>query len=315
MRCRYSSKRYEEHRAVWSENEYLRLYSRNVLPPLAYYSVASLCAAGLVRSILTTNYDSFLFSIFNKDRSLGLPKLNLNPAILPISTKTKKYRNRYDPNKIGVYFIHGILEWAQFQGCGCLVQLPAYAVGTNLWRVDDSWGGVFFHDYDERHNTLPTGEARHLIDWNLENRDFFNPEIAAAKLEIEWAVRNEGGLLLLGFMGTHCPHISDRHEELSEPIAAAAQKVPTFMVITAEQNRKSWRNTTNAPTSSERRWLIRQIRQSPLGRRYVTNIISEWFGDHLKGTKLDPEDIKQDYYEKWQMQHLFLPPEAFEGKI
>lgn len=317
LRCRYSSERYERHRAVWSEYEYSRLYSRNVLPPQSYYFVARLCAAGLVRSILTTNYDSFLWSIFTRDRSL--PETLINPILLPHSTEAPGYRSYHNPDKLGILSLHGSFEWAQFQECGCLVSLPTWAVGSNLWRVMDTWGGVFFHDYQKGHSTRPTGAAHHFIDWNLGSRALFAPEIDAARQEIRWALSNGGILLLLGFMGTRSPRagMESWHEEMADPIAAAAQAIPTFMVITEDQDQASSKPTRSRksknPWVSERRWLLRKVERALHGQLYIHPDITDWFIEHLAGTELDPFEIDQDYQERWVLQQLFLTTEAFEG--
>jgi len=311
LKCRHSDETYERNRAVWSEFEYSRLFSRNVLPPQSYYFMAQLCGAGLVRSILTTNYDSFLWSIFTRDRSL--PDIIINPLLSRHSTDASGYRNHSDPEKLEIYFLHGSFEWAQFKDCGCLVALPAWAVGTNLWRVEERWGGVFFHDYREGHSLRPTGAAQHFIDWNLGNRDPFTPEIDAARGEIEWAKNNGGVLLLLGFMGTHCPRLPSWHEEISAPIVAAAQRTPTFMVITDEQDGESRLRKRNRPWIRERRWLLNKIAKAPQGQVHIYPDITDWFIEHLAGTRLDPEEIDQDFNERWVFQQLFLEVEAFKG--
>jgi len=267
LKCPHSDKAYERQRAVWSAFEYNRLYSRNVLPPQSYYFMARLCGSGLVRSILTTNYDSFLWSIFTKDQNL--PEIIINPVLPRAATEIASYRNHYEPDKLGIYFIHGSFEWAQFKECRCLVPLPPWAVGTNLWRVEESWGGVFFHDYHEGHNFSPTGPAQHFIDWNLGNRDPFAEEIDAARREIEWAENNGGVLLLLGFMGTRCPRLPSWHEELAAPIAAAAHKIPTFMVITEEQDTESRKHKPTHPEITERRWLLIQVDRASHGELYI----------------------------------------------
>jgi hypothetical protein len=296
---------------LWSQYEYSRLFSRNVLPPQSYYFVARLCAAGVVRSILTTNYDSYLMSIFARDRSL--PKIIINPVLPRGGTANKNYRNRRQPYKLGIFFLHGSFEWAQFKDCGCMRPLPSWAVGTNLWRVADSWGGVFFHDYYKGHSPRPTGAAQHFIDWNLESRDPFALEIEAAQKEIDWAVSHGGVLLLLGFMGTYCPRLPSWHEELAAPIATAARTTPTFMVITNEQDQESRKSKRNQPRRAERRWLLNQIVRAPQGNFYSSPDVSEWFVEHLQGTRLDPEEIDRDYTERWVFQQLFLEAEAFKG--
>jgi len=317
LRCRHSSESYERHRAVWSEYEFSRLYSRNVLPPQSYYFIARLCTDGLVRSILTANYDSFLWSIFTRDHSL--PEILINPILLPDSTENPGYRSYSNPDKLAIFSLHGSFEWAQFQECGCLVSLPTWAVGSNLWRVMDTWGGVFFHDYQKGHSINPTGAAHHFIDWNIGNRALFAPEINAARQEIGWALSNGGILILLGFMGTRStrPEMQSWHEEIADPIAAAAQEIPTFMVITEEQDQASTRVTrsrkTNKPWVPERRWLLRKIERARHGYLYIYPDVTDWFIEHLAGTGLDPIEIDQDYQERWVLQQLFLTTEAFKG--
>lgn len=311
LKCLHSDEAYERQRAVWSAFEYNRIYSRNVLPPQSYYFVARLCATGLVRSILTTNYDSFLWSIFTKDHSL--PEVIFNPVLPRPATEIPSYRNHFEPDKLKIFFLHGSFEWAQFKNCGCMVPLPPWAVGTNLWRVEESWGGVFFHDYHEGHSIRPTGPAQHFIDWNLENRDPFAEEIEAAFREIEWAENNGGVLLLLGFMGSHCPHLPSWHEEVAAPIAAAAHKIPTLMVITEEQNTESNRHKVNHPEIAERRWLLTRLEGSSHGKVFIHHDVRDWFIENLTGSRLAPEEIDKDYVERWVWQQLFLNAESFKG--
>lgn len=316
--CPHSSVEYEQQRSAWSEFEYCRMYSRNVLPEFAYYVIAKFCSWGLVRSILTTNYDSFLLSSFSKDSRF--PKPLFNPVLNRNMNDPFGYLAHKDYKRLRIFYLHGTFDWAKFKDCGCLVKLPPWAVGTNLWRVEEDWGGVFLHDFHSGHSTNPTGPAQHHIDWKVDrvDRASFSEEIAAAKREIALAIRNNGLLLLLGFTGTHSHRLPNWHEEISEDIAAAAQRIPTFMVITTRQADKCRQGYADhdKPTSTELSWLLNQVQGAHFGEATVVNDINRWFINSLQGSRINPAAIEDEYETQWINRNpaLFLTPNQFKGR-
>jgi len=316
--CAHSTKEYEQQRATWSEFEYHRMFSRNVLPEFAYYFIAKFCSLGLVRSILTTNYDSFLWSIFSKDSKF--PKPLFNPVLNRNENDPFGYLTHKDSKKVGIFYLHGTFDWGQFKNCGCLVNLPPWAVGTNLWSVQEDWGGVFLHDFQLGHNSNPTGPVRHYTDWKIDrvDRSSFSREITAAKRELAWAIENNGLLLLLGFTGTYSHRLPGWHEEISEKVAAAARRIPTFMVITSVQAEKCRQGypSPDDPTSAELSWLLNQVQGAPFGETMVVNDINRWFIDSLQGTEINPSAIEDEYEARWvnRTPAFFLTPTQFKGR-
>ncbi len=282
------------------------------MPPFAYYFIGKLCSLKLVRSIITTNYDSYLTSIFKKDRTL--PNYVINPVLRNTEVDHSGFRSFHESNILRIFSLHGSFDWAQFKNCHCIVNLPSWVVGTNLWRVPKEWGGVVYHDYDPLfgHKPLPTGEAQHYIDW-LVGREPFRREIDGALREINWAVKRDGHILLLGFRGTHCPRLPTWDEEISEPIADAAEKIPTLMVLTEPQAEESKQGIPTGPTSDELSWLIRELSKKQYGSVEVSPNIDEWFLKTFKGSVLDPKSIQEEYIFNWIYKGLFLRPREFEG--
>jgi hypothetical protein len=59
--------------------------------------------------------------------------------------------------------------------------------------------------------------------------------------------------------------------------------------------------------------LLIQVDRASHGELYIYPDLRDWFIEHLAGTILDPEEIDQDYIERWVWQQLFLNAEAFKG--
>ncbi|GEM_PF-5064988 len=309
--CPHSTEEYEKQRVVWSQYEYNRMFSRNVLPEFSYYFIIKLITLRLVRSIITTNYDSFLISSLKNGQPLT--NYSINPILKQGNSDPSGYRSFNDPSKLRILFLHGSFDWAQFKECHCIVKLPRWAVGTNLWRVPEDWGGVFYHDYFQEHKPLPTGPAQHFIDWTF-GRKPFEKEIKAAYDEINWSIKKDGILLLLGFRGSNCPRLSTWHEEISEPIAEASNKIPTFMVLTKQQADESMYDKPFGPTSEEQNWLFTQIQKNRFGSVDIVPDIDTWFLQALKDSPIDPYSVEKEYNINWRSQNIFLKPSQFEGK-
>ncbi|MCK4486988.1 MAG: SIR2 family protein, partial [Desulfobacterales bacterium] len=281
----------EKQRAVWSRYEYNRMLSRNVLPRISFYFIAKLCSLNLVKSIITTNYDSFILSIFRRDQTLPRPVVN---PVLRKGEDSAGYRSSKRSRKLRIYFLHGSFDWARFNKCGHIVALPGWAIGTNLWRVPTDWAAEIYHDQLPPDRPHATGPAEHFIDWNV-GRKPFQKEVDQACAEINLAVKNGGILLLLGFRGTHCPHIPTWHEEISKPIADAADKIPVFMVISKDQVKDSERDKVNGPTADELGWLLNQIETSRYGKLEKVLRIEDWFMTSLQGSGIDPAFVEMEY--------------------
>jgi hypothetical protein len=304
---------YSEQRAIWSEFEYNRMYSRNVLPELSFYFLSELCKQKIVKSIITTNYDSTFLTIFERDPSL--PPVILNPLLTSNDMHSHAgFRVTDKPKKtdVPIYFIHGHFEWARFNQCGCLVKLPRWVVGSNLWKVPANWKASIFHDFDPRNGHLNTGYAQHYIDWNV-GRDHFETEIRAAKAQIKKAIRYNGVLLILGFLGRNCSRLPTWHEEIAVDIAGAASCIPTFMVITEQQESDSRVDTPDGPTSSEKRWLLEQLQRGSYSRVDVVENFDDWLIEAFEASGQDALAIARDYQYRWLHSRLFLTAVEFEG--
>lgn len=181
-----------------------------------------------------------------------------------------------------------------------------------LWQVSEDWGCVIYHDHSSSEMPHATGPAEHYLDWNC-GRGSFQEEIKSALTKINTAAKEKEVLLLLGFRGIRCPHLPTWHEEISDPIASAAEGTPTFMVITQSQKEDSEKDIPSGPKSEELGWLFNQVSGKPYGKVYVEESINGWIFESLKRSTLDPTSIEREYYARWvSSPHLFLTVDQFE---
>ena len=236
----------------------------------------------------------------------------VNPVLRKGEHEFSGYRSSARSRKLPIYFLHGSFDWGRFTECGHLVTLPPFAVGSNLWQVTDDWGGVVYHDHSSSETPHATGPAEHYLDWNC-GRDLFQKEIKSALTKIRMAAKEKDMLLLLGFRGIRCPGLPTWHEEISDPIANAAEGTPTFMVITQSQKEDSEKDKPSGPKSEELSWLFNQVSGKTYGKVYVEESIDDWILKSLEKSTLNPTSIEREYHARWvSSPHLFLTVGQFE---
>ena len=191
----------------WKYLEYARFFTRNCTPSFGYYLLNYLIGKQHIKTIITTNYDLFLNSMFertNKDQD----SYCFNPAIRNTDFDWEGYYSKTTPsnhNAVKIFKIHGSLSHVVFRNCLRhnnqlhIFRLPSFMLGFDTRPIRDEFSVKYLHDYlghigrRYRHTTLiddasETGYYVHHIDWAVKclcagigYRDFFSKEIEFAK--------------------------------------------------------------------------------------------------------------------------------------
>lgn len=242
----------DEDSLVWPYYESARYHSFNTVPAAAYYYIYKLIQAKYVDSIISTNYDLFLESIFQKCNLISLTKLN------PIRNKGEDDQEQYfslklksAETKISFYKMHGSFSHIIFDSCRTLFRCPNF---ISPYPVDNSEYNLYslFHFHMNntangrigkkthisiRENCIPVG---HYIDNNFSDRSLFLKEIEAAKMQLK-STKNIAGILLIGFRGWTAANGEDEtwNEEIVEDIEDHLfNGIPVIQFLSPEQGEK-----------------------------------------------------------------------------
>ena len=256
----WSKKRIDLER--WKYLEFARFTTNNVIPSFAYFLLHHLINSGSIKSIITTNYDLFLNSIFERtNKSHG--SFCFNPVINNDDFDWEGYYSikPRNPKVVKIFKIHGSLSHVVFRNCRHhnnqlhIFKLPSFVVGFDTQPLRREFGINYLHNYlghvGLRHNqpTLINDEKRtgyyvHYIDWavkclcnkRIHYRDFFTKEIQYATRELKKSP-DIGAIIIIGFTGYHnqVNRKDENNEELSPAIVSLLNKVPVFYFLHQHQ--------------------------------------------------------------------------------
>lgn len=290
----------EIHRICWKNFEYVRLFTSNALPIFAYFLIWYLGEEGIVDNILTTNYDQFFDSIYQKI----LSKRNL--AINPILGKEEYdwqgyYSARQISNKaIKLYQVHGSLSHVIFLDCvknlhPHIFRLPTFLMGFNTTDIRLKYPVKLLHfslNYLNRiYKGLPsimcsgdTGYYVHFVDTWFKDKKFFQREIDEA-LKSLINPKHIEAILSVGFTGSP-------KEELIEPIKRIVKdkKVPFFYAISQEQEKR---------ILLKKDYLYHDIIHYSPDRFEVFSNGSDFLTDLLGKSGFDLNDLSAKYKADW----------------
>jgi hypothetical protein len=256
-----TSRSFQEFR--WRLFEYARYYTANTLPTLAHACIYQMITDGVCRDVITTNYDLFFDSIWEK-----YPKLNIkkNPVC---TTGEHNWDNYYSCRRTlrgnaRYWKIHGSLSHVVFRGKSLTApyqihQLPRFAISTNQPDLANKFGGETlapFMGYEERQYpktqfALPSSlnpQYEPFIDWTYgSKRACFEREIRAASHVLK-DKQSVAAIVIIGFRG-YFDEKNPRNpwnEELVPVINKLIDdgNIPIFMALHRQQY-----NEINEPTS------------------------------------------------------------------
>ena len=250
---RYSSKKaFDAYR--WRHFEYARYYSSTSLPTFTHCCIHKLVEKGVCRDVITTNYDMFFDSIWQRSPHLRVCQ---NPVLTNGEYEwegffTPKARAAKRPR---YWKVHGSLSHVRFcsSNVACedhLYRLPRFAISVNDDRLAQKFRIPTQAPYMGFERTLfprtkfaqPTelqGGFSPYIDWTYNNvRTIFSREIEGAKQ----VIRNSSkiaALVLIGFSGyfNDADPLDPYNEELIPEIRAirAAGFDSVFMIVHEKQ--------------------------------------------------------------------------------
>lgn len=229
--------------------ESFRLRTSTVLPHRNMVSIMRLVQKGIVKAVITTNYDCHIRSVFT--RYGGSYRCTINPCIpneeIDHTWDCDGYwsSDRLDIKEIPLWKIHGDLAFVRMASCAHVFRLPQFRVGHFRQNdVDQAYqchlpvftkGGGLFPDpslYIEH----PTGRYEHHIDF-LVTRNLFSEEVRAAKQQL-LAHADAGGAIFI--FGLTAP--SRFPEDLVPVISKTNRRVPIVYVLASKEPVKSPRN-------------------------------------------------------------------------
>jgi hypothetical protein len=262
---RWSKEQYDFER--WKYLEFARFFTNNTIPSLGYFLLNHLISRKKIRSIITTNYDLYLNSVFertsNSTRSHCFNPVKNNNDFDWENYYTSRKSLNFDTVKI--FKIHGSLTHVVFKNCSPqnnqlhIFKLPSFLVGFDTRQIRRKFRLKYLHNYlghiGVKHNqptlindSSRTGYYVHYIDWAVKPlcnsrtnyRDFFKKEIEYAIKELK-KIKNIGAIIIIGFTGYHneANLRDDRNEELTPIIVSLLGKVPVFHFLEEEQYRKA----------------------------------------------------------------------------
>lgn len=147
-------------RDYWDYLETIRLSTGNLLPHINYLCLVRLIQLGLVRNVITTNYDRYLQAVLDREmpgswvlnpcpRRPGEPRLWDGDGYLT-STNARPL--------VSLWKVHGDLGFAKMDGCGHILKLPRFLIGHYTGQRNLRKLGI-----DSLHDAL-TPEAHEIAD-------------------------------------------------------------------------------------------------------------------------------------------------------
>jgi hypothetical protein len=308
----------EESRERWKYYEYARFHTFNSSPGFAYFLLVHLANAGLVTSITTTNYDSYLDSL-----SLRIEPWNINPCARKGDYCWEDY---YSQNAVGLrraWKIHGSLSHVLFHGCSDPVRphifrLPHFPVYNSVGAMRRSFNFSANHDhlsYIGMRHGIPSlnyerqkaGDAHHFLDWELgDRRKAFKTEIEASIDDL--LSSSTRAIVMIGFTGYYDNRKPDDpfNEELVPHVIALSKRVPVFYLIRQSQALRLRRDPP--PTGS----LYHYFRRRLPNRFAVFSEAGTFLAACLEHAHLaSSSELRARYSWDWEHGDMFIPRDHF----
>lgn len=299
----------------WRLFEFARYYTANTLPTFAHACVNQMVVDGVCRDLVTTNYDLFFDSIWEKYPALGVRQ---NPVVGSEEYCWADYCSpRLAARKKPRYWkIHGSLSHIVFQGRNHPAQrqihrLPRFPISTNQPDLAKAFGMKSLAPYmgyeagrflrtQFAHPDFLQAQFEPFIDWSCGNkRSMFRREIRHAS-RIICEKRSVAAIVVIGFRGYHneANPADSRNEELVPVIDAILDEgdPPVFMAVHEKQYVQR-----HEPTSR----LIRRLDR--IGRCHPYNEVGMFMQKLLRPPNCHsfPFDTAWNEYKIWS-NHWFL---------
>jgi hypothetical protein len=224
--------------------ESARLETSCALPNRNILCLMRLVRKGLVKAVITTNYDCYIRSAFL--RYGGPYQCILNPCI-PSQDKYTCWdcngywsSSRRAKKSIPLWKIHGDLGFVRMTECGHIFALPNFVI-RRAHRLpngnrDICHFSVFKEDgskYPDPSLTdeHPTNSYQHHIDYLISRDNHFMKESSAAKQQLLSHARAGGAIFIIGLS------CSPKFKEDLVPILSRANKVAPIVYILASEER------------------------------------------------------------------------------
>lgn len=307
-------------RRYWNFLEAIRLVTENTLPNINYLCIAKLLRQGIVRNIISTNYDRFLPSMLTRAPGLGAWQLNPCPPAYegdPLVWGGDGYLTyNVDATKTSLWKIHGDLGFARMDECGHILRLPHFLV-SQFERTLDAQRLLTENRIESLHNVLlsddpvqdasllfdhPVRRYVHHTDYGLDKRIFDRERAAAFQTLIDVP---KTAILVLGLS------LAPRHkEDILVPLLQVAKtgSCPIIFFLPTDypvQEGDSELIDRLAAETSELIVVNEVWRPKPPKVPHLASSLRLLMEDWLGVTDLDQE------YDKWKKdQNWWVPPEV-----
>lgn len=238
----------EAQRRYFAYLEHARLVSSNVIPHYNLICILRLIKRGIVKAIITTNYDNFIPSVLL--RYGGVYKSILNPCI--VNTQKQSADWNYDgyysdsnvpTNGIPLWKIHGDLGFVRMDQCDHIFALPKFSI-EKISRLESIQpccchfavlqedGNQYSTDVYLAREHIAT-EYQHHIDYGLDRR-FFHRELGTARDQLIEHCEKEGAVFIIGL--SFNPRF---REELSSILAKVSGNAPLIYIMSSRNKLKA----------------------------------------------------------------------------
>lgn len=300
----------EDHDNLWQKYEKVRFITNNECPSFVHFVIHKLCEQGLVDSIITTNYDQYLESIY--ERILSSYKLIRNP-VLPtrLSYDWEGYYSRANVSRkrsIKFFKIHGSFSHIVFIKCpgrqAHIFQLPKFLTAFSTKDIRKELRGKSFH-FKLSHQDIDgadckdTGYYVHFMDWLLDNRSAFEKEIAGSIANLLDTSDTEM-IFSLGFTGRPDEELNDCLLEL------AKKKFPLYYVISETQFQK---------IKPRGNYLYHHLQRLNPMNISVVDDFDEFLKRIFKECGENPRKLDAEYGLDWQSSNIFVPSSEIGGYV
>jgi hypothetical protein len=183
-----------------------RLYTNNFIPHRNLLCLMRLVRKGIIKAIITTNYDRYVMATFLR---YGQPfKCVLNPLLSGDENWNSDgyYSAKPSANEIPLWKIHGDLGFVRMDDCCHIFRLPSFVIDRVV--LNNSSSPICCHNsiYKENGDRFrdpsltrehPSISYQHHIDFD-SSRDIFQKESRAALKQLDGHLKKGGLVLVLG---------------------------------------------------------------------------------------------------------------------
>lgn len=243
----------------WEYYEFVRNFTENVTPIGTYYFLFLLAKLNLLETIITTNYDMTLESMFLRLRQYLRVGIAFDSTV---EAKQADYSDSDEPtgasHTIRIWKIHGTLGHIFFRSCGSFFRSPKFPLafdGRSILPTGDHWPS---HHYSsgrqncqeriyKQETELPCGYYVHPVDWNvpdLESNSVLKSVLTNGLQEFD---DSPFAVIILGFTGCKGHPNPMRDEHLNKKIEELdGDAIRWAMLVNKEQFSKIEKDTWRA---------------------------------------------------------------------